>query len=186
MLADPNAPTAPSDHDLVARVRDRDEDALRALMARHGASVLGIATRVLANPALAEEAAQDTFVALWTNPQRFDPRRGDPKAFLMGVARNKAIDMVRREETRRRAAQRFAEEEEPADLSFERLEDREGLLSALRELTYRQRQAVALAYFAGFSYREVARELGIPEGTAKTRLRDALASLRTKLPGLVA
>ena len=183
MLHDGNAPTRSSDRDLVQRVAERDETALRTVMDEYAGSVLAIATRVLTDAALAEEAAQDTFIALWTNPGRFDGTRGNLRTFLMGVARNKAIDMVRREETRRRAAQRLGEQvDDVPDRTIETLDDREGLVSALRALTYRQREAITLAYFGGLSYREVALRLGIPEGTAKTRLRDALAALRSNMP----
>lgn len=173
-----------TDEELVQAIAEGDESALRTIMDLYAGPVLSIATRVLADRVFAEEAAQDTFVALWTNPGRFDGTRGSLKNFLMGIARNKAIDMVRREETRRRATVELAVEETVSSSTFDRIEERSDLDRAMNALTARQRQALDLAYFRGLTYREVARTLGVPEGTAKTRLRDALAALRSKAPQL--
>lgn len=170
-----------TDEELVMGIADGDESALRDVMDRYAGPVLSIATRVLADRVYAEEAAQDTFVALWTNPGRFDAARGNLKNFLMGIARNKAIDMVRREETRRRATQELGLESERATSAvFAEIENRNDLERAMQSLTERQREALDLAYFRGLTYREVATALGVPEGTAKTRLRDALKALRSQ------
>lgn len=172
---------------LVARLLERDEGALKELIDLHGPMVLGVARRVLAEPSLAEEVAQDTFVALWRRPGAYDPGRGSLRTFLLGVARNKAIDLVRREEARRRAHEGLqrrsgveASTEAPAS---ERIEEGLELRRALEQLSDAQREALTLAYFGGRTYREVAKELGIPEGTAKTRLRDGLIRLRELLGG---
>ncbi len=141
--------------------------------------------RVITEPTLAEEVAQDTFLALWRRPGAFDPTRGALQSFLVGIARNKAVDLVRREEARRRTREallREAEIEPQCDMhALEGLEERAEVRDALGRLSEVQREAVVLAYFGGRTYREVAEELGIPEGTAKTRLRDALTKLRTLL-----
>ena len=171
-----------SDEALVRGVAAGDETALRKIMDIYGGAALAMARHVLADPVMAEEAAQDAFVALWMDPTRFDVARGSLKSFLIGIARNKAIDMVRREERRRAAVQRSVVDGlETDDDSIDRLEDRAGLMDALKKLSQLQRQAIALAYLGGFSYREVARRLDIPEGTAKTRLRDGLTALRANL-----
>lgn len=157
----------------------RDEEALRQVIARYGPAVVGIARRVLADASLAEEVAQDTFVTLWRRPGAFDPERGSLLAFVVTMARNKAIDLVRREQVRRRTA-----EELLAQPTAYSVPDPEGIIessdlaSSLNHLPQPQREAIVLAYFGGRTYREVAKELGIPEGTAKTRLRDGLRRLR--------
>jgi len=172
---------------LVKRLFEKDQDALRQVIDTYGGAVFGIARRVLAEPGLAEEVAQDTFLALWNRPAAYDPTRGGLQGFLMGVARNKAVDRVRREESRRRAAGSLIAEQETTsalvsgDESLTQMEDSEEIRSALAKLSDVQRQAVVLAYFGGRTYREVAEELGIPEGTAKTRLRDALMRLREEI-----
>jgi RNA polymerase sigma-70 factor (ECF subfamily) len=176
-------PAAP-DEDILERLLARDENTFRSVIDTHGSSVFGIASRVLADPNLAEEVAQDTFVALWRRPGAFDPERGSLRSFLLVVARNKAVDLVRKEEARKRATESLLQEaasasDTPAD--GERIEDREEIRRALSQLSLVQREAIVLAYFGGRTYREVARELKIPEGTAKTRLRDGLVRLRALL-----
>jgi RNA polymerase sigma-70 factor, ECF subfamily len=170
---------------LADRLLRRDETALREVIARYGGVVFGMARRVVADPNLAEEVAQDTFVALWRRPGAFDSERGSLQAFLLGVARNKAVDLVRREESlRRRRESLIAEATSNTEATDEQLagvDDREEVRRALGELSEVQREAVVLAYFGGRTYREVAVELEIPEGTAKTRLRDGLIKLRELL-----
>lgn len=176
-------------HLLVERLMARDEDALREAIERFGALVYGIARRILAESSLAEEVAQDTFLALWRRPGAFDPDRGSLQAFLLGVARNKSIDLVRREEGLRRTRESLVAEIEGTsemdlrDEGIEGIEERHGVRGALAKLSQVQREAIVLAYFGGRTYREVAEELGIPEGTAKTRLRDGLTRLRELLVG---
>jgi RNA polymerase sigma-70 factor (ECF subfamily) len=174
----------PADEALLDRLMARDERALVEIVDSYKALVFGMARRILVDPGLAEEVAQDTFLALWRRPGSFDPTRGTLQGFLMGVARNKAIDVVRREETRRRAsADLIAEQDvtsEPASAT-EAIDERHRVVAALAQLAAPQKEALVLAYYGGRTYREVAEELGIPEGTAKTRLRDGLGKLRALL-----
>jgi RNA polymerase sigma-70 factor (ECF subfamily) len=161
----------------------RDEEALRTVVATYGRVVFGVARRILAEASLAEEVAQDTFIALWRRPGAFDPSRGSLQSFLAGVARNKAVDLVRREESMRRAKDALLVEFEADSATSEpeassEVEEREEVKQALVRLSPLQREAIVLAYWGGRTYREVAAELGIPEGTAKTRLRDGLIRLR--------
>jgi RNA polymerase sigma-70 factor (ECF subfamily) len=170
--------------ELAARLMERDEKALREVIRIYGGVVNGMARRVLADPTLAEEVAQDAFVALWRRPGSFDPERGTLKAFLVSVARNKAIDLVRREESVKRTKQSLVREAEaaPATISFvDEVHGRSTLVNAMHQLPESQREAIVLAYFGGRTYRDVATELGIPEGTAKTRMRDGLTKLRNLL-----
>ena len=163
---------------------ERDDAALRQVIETFGPVVLGMARRVLADASLAEEVAQDAFVALWRRPGAFDPDRGTLQAFLVGIARNKAIDVVRREETRKRAREALMADFERTSMAAsgtEQIDERQRVTGALAQLTDGQREALVLAYYGGRTYREVAEELGIPEGTAKTRLRDGLSRLRDVL-----
>lgn len=172
---------------LVNRLLERDEDALRTVIDGFGPVVYAMARRVVADGSLAEEVAQDTFLALWRRPGAFDPDRGSLQAFLLGVARNKAIDLVRREQSSRRKRDSVIAEAEATsseaapDEALAGIEEKEGVRVALTKLSPVQREAIVLAYFGGRTYREVATELGIPEGTAKTRLRDGLIRLRELL-----
>lgn len=166
------------------RLMEREEAALREVIAMYGTAVHGMARRIVAEPSFAEEVAQDTFLALWRRPGAFDPTRGSLQAFLLGVARNKAIDLVRREESLKRTKESLTAEMEGGETqtAFDvEVDDRGEVSHALAQLSTVQREAIVLAYFGGRTYREVAEELGIPEGTAKTRLRDGLTRLRSFL-----
>lgn len=174
-----------TDAELAEKLLERDDEALRRAIGIYGGLVYGMARRVVAEPSLAEEVAQDTFLALWRRPGAFDPERGSLQAFLLGVARNKAIDLVRKEESvRRTRAQLMSEFQTAPDYvsPHDEIDERQEVASALGQLSEVQREALVLAYFGGRTYREVATELGIPEGTAKTRLRDGLTRLRGLIP----
>ncbi|MDQ4095044.1 MAG: sigma-70 family RNA polymerase sigma factor [Actinomycetota bacterium] len=179
--------TSSDDAALAERLLRRDETALRDVIAAYGAVVHGMARRTVVDPALAEEVAQDTFLALWRRPGAFDAGRGTLQSFLVGVARNKGIDAVRREESRRRTRDSLIAEVEATSNEavgaeqMDEVDQRTEMVAALSELSPVQREAIVLAYFGGRTYREVAQELGIPEGTAKTRLRDGLTQLRELL-----
>ncbi|CAN5745043.1 sigma-70 family RNA polymerase sigma factor [soil metagenome] len=175
------------DRALVKRLLERDEDALREAMSTYGGLVFAMAKRVVADPTMAEEVAQDAFLAIWRRPSSYNSDRGSLQSFLLGVTRNKAIDLVRHEESLKKAkdaliteAEATSEGESAHELAVG-MEERDELRAALQSISKVQREAVALAYFGGRTYREVAEELGIPEGTAKTRLRDGLAKLRQVL-----
>jgi RNA polymerase sigma-70 factor (ECF subfamily) len=166
--------------EIAARLMSRDEAALRTIIDEYGAAVHGMAMRILGEKTMAEEVAQDTFLAMWRRPGAYDPQRGSLQTFLLGIARNKAVDLVRREESLRRTkdsllAQRPTEELVDNGMGFE---ERQEVRTALEQLSGVQKEALVLAYFGGRTYREVAVELSIPEGTAKTRLRDGLSKLR--------
>lgn len=176
--------TKEADTELAANLMARDEHALARAIELYGGVVNGMAKRILTDATLAEEVAQDVFIALWRRPGAFDPSRGSLKTFLAALARNKAIDLVRREESLRRTKDSlFAEL--PTAVRHNEFADRVGaqweVQDALAQIPDAQREVIALAYFGGRTYREVASELGIPEGTAKTRMRDGLTKLRMAL-----
>lgn len=168
---------------LAERLMARDESALRELMDRYGGIVLGVARRIVAEPSFAEEVAQDAFIALWRRPGAFDPTRGSLQTFLAGITRNKAIDLVRKEESMRRRTDELISESatQSTTTTMDRVHDVADIQKAMAKLPANQRDALTLAYFGGRTYREVAEELGIPEGTAKTRLRDGLSRLRVAM-----
>ena len=176
-----------SDEQVVQRLLARDERALEEVIEAHSPFIYGLAQRVLGDPALAEEVAQDTFLALWRRPGAFEPGRGSLRAFLLGVARNKAIDLVRRERRLSRTKEALmaeAQGQSEASGADETIVNSDEIRAALAGLSEVQKQALVLAYFGGRTYREVADELRIPEGTAKTRLREGLANLRRRLQGV--
>jgi RNA polymerase sigma factor (sigma-70 family) len=167
---------------LVARVAAGDDGALASLYDQFSSLVHGIAFRVTCDRGLAEEVVQDVFVCLWERPGSFDPDRGSVRTWLATLAHRRAVDRVRSSERARRreqasaaesrdvAAVDVAAEGEAADVSAR-------LWAAVDALPEDQRAAVRLAYAEGRTYREVARILAIPEGTAKSRLRLGLRKL---------
>ena len=146
-------------------------------------AVLGLAIRVLRNHALAEEVAQDVMVDVWRSAARYAPMRGSAKSWIMTIAHRRAVDRVRSEqattdrEIRAASAQRATPFDEVAE-SVETHLEHEQARRCLDTLTDVQREAVRLAYYDGYTYREVAELLETPLGTIKTRLRDGLIRLR--------
>jgi RNA polymerase sigma-70 factor, ECF subfamily len=189
--ATPRIPYATmTSEDLLTTAATGDRDAFAVLYDRVAHQVIGIATRVLRDRTLAEEVSQEVLVEVWRKAARFDPERGSAAAWINTLAHRRAVDRVRSEQAARdrddRVARRdrqdgFDEVAEQVEANLEHWQVRQ----ALSALTERQREAIELAYFAGHTYRDVARVLGIPEGTAKSRLRDGLARLQTLLDGLL-
>jgi RNA polymerase sigma factor (sigma-70 family) len=176
--------TADRDRDLAQRLVAGDDEALARAYDLCASQVYGLARRVTGSPALAEDITQDVFVRLWTAPERFDPDRGSLRAYLGRLAHSRSVDVVRSEASR--GAREEAEASDPSHLEpspWERPEavEDEDLAVRVRRAVGRlpppQREALRLAYFGGHSYRSVASVLGIPEGTAKSRLRAALDRL---------
>jgi RNA polymerase sigma-70 factor (ECF subfamily) len=170
---------------LLARVVEHDERAVEALYARYSGPLYSLAYQVTGAERYAQEVVQEVFVALWKQADRFDPARGAVGPWLFSMARHKAIDLVRREANhRKRAADVDPEiERAPDDVDDEAWRNlrRDRVRAALSELTEAQRTALELAFFAGLTHVEVAERLGIPLGTAKTRIRSALLKLREAL-----
>ncbi len=183
------SPTGPTDVSLVARIAVGDDRALQMIYERYSPMVYGLARRVTASTAHAEEITQEVFVFMWQNPDRFDPERGTLRAFLGALAHRRAVDEVRR--NTRRAAREDRVGNDAASLEsleigddFERSQTAERVRAAVSSLPEQQREAVLLAYFGGCTFRQVAERLGIPEGTAKSRLRLGLGKLAVLLEGL--
>jgi len=168
---------------LAARLCAGDDDALAEIFDLHAAAAYAVAARVLGHSSPAQDVVQDVFVELWTHPDRYDPAVGSLRTYLVVLARNRAID-VGRSELRRSARQdrhhRMTPVEAPASPSqlAERAAAAQAVRQAVNALPAEQRAVVELAYFQGMTFREVALALGIPEGTAKSRLRLALAKLQ--------
>ena len=188
-LAPAALPDASSEQLLVA-VAGGDTNALSVLYDRVTPQVLGVALRVLRDRALAEEVSQEVMVEVWRKATRFDPDRGTASGWITTLAHRRAVDRVRSEQASRDRDDRVSRRDTPrafdavADEVQVRL-DHWQVRRAMMELTDRQREAIELAYFGGHTYRDVARVLDIPEGTAKSRLRDGLLRLRNALEDLV-
>ena len=170
---------------LVARIRDGDRSALESLFQEVGGAVKSIALRVLRDEALAEDVVQDTFVAFWMAPERFDPARGSLRTFLLTIAHRRAVDIVRSEVARSR---RELTGPEPGRVDVEEevwvRSLSQTVRAALTELSDGEREAISLAYFGGMSYAAVAEQLGAPEGTVKSRIRSGMRKLSVTLSGV--
>ncbi len=175
---------------LLERIRAHDERALEALYQRYSGPVYSLAYQVTGAERFAQDVVQETFVALWKDAARFDPSRGALSSWLFSLARHKAIDLVRREaNVRRHTADVDLELEEAGDNVAQEAwlrVRRDAVRAAITRLPDAQRTAVELAFFAGLTHVEVAEKLGIPLGTAKTRIRTALLRLRDILGPSVA
>lgn len=175
------------DAELVRRIVEGDRAAFERLYDRYAASAFGIARRVCGDASLAEDVVQEAFLSIWRRPASYSPERGKVGSYLFGVVHNKAVDAIRHEESLRRREQAYGGVEDEVGAADEVVE---GAWLALRgrqvreavaRLSTVQREAIELAYFEGLTCTQVAAKLGIPLGTAKTRLRDGMIRLRTVL-----
>ncbi len=163
---------------LVAR---GDVAAFDAVYDRVAAPVFGIVRRVIRDPAQSEEVTQDVLLEVWRNAARFDAARGSATAWVMTLAHRRAVDRVRSVQRESERERRTATSDVPYDEVAEAVEsrlERERVRRCLGSLTELQRESVTLAYYGGYTYGQVASLLGVPAGTIKTRMRDALIRLR--------
>jgi len=177
-----------SDEALVLLAARSEQSALAELYDRYGRPAYGLALRVLRDEALAEDAVQEAFLAVWRTAPRFVPERGKASTWIFTLVHRRAVDLVRREVVRRAESLEGAPEPGGGDAGEEawlRLQ-RERVQDALRQLPDQQREALELAYYGGFSQSELAERLGQPLGTIKSRMFAGLARLRELLgePGL--
>jgi RNA polymerase sigma-70 factor, ECF subfamily len=166
---------------LLARTAQGDHRAFEEVYDQLAATVFGTVRAVVRDPCVSEEVTQEVFLEIWRSASRFDARKGSPLAWVSTIAHRRAVDRVRAEQRSadrdRRAASHPVAYDEVAESAEHNL-DRERVRRCLKRLTDLQREAVTLAYYGGYTYREVAGLLGIPAGTVSTRMRDGLIRLR--------
>lgn len=180
-----------SDARLINGICSGDQRCLAMLYDRYAGAAFGLAWRVCGNRTIAEDVVQEAFLSIWQRPGSFDSRRGTAESFLLGIVHHKAVDAIRRESSVHKREEKFAAD--PQEVSENEVVEaawlsmrRESVRSALKQLSDVQREALELAYLHGLTYRDVASRLGIPLGTAKTRMRDGMIKLRALLgPGEV-
>lgn len=179
-----------SDAELLERIDAHDDAALEQLYARYGGPCYGLARRILGDEVLAQDVVQDVFLACWKGAG-YNPTRGAVSSWLLSITHHKAVDMVRREERLR--ARRAPEEAmqllpdlglSPEDGAFQLLR-KDAVRAALHKLPSTQREVLMLAYFGGYSQREISAMIGVPLGTVKTRTLAAMRRLRAALASSV-
>lgn len=172
--------------DLLRRTACGDETAFAALYDATSPRVHGLVLRVVRDPAQAEEVAQEVFLQAWRTAGRYEADRGKALSWLLTIAHRRAVDRVRsaestgRHDTTYHRTQHLTPHDETAEAAEASLELHR-VRAALDTLTPVQREAVRLAYFGGYTHREVATQLDLPVGTVKTRIRDGLIRLRDAL-----
>jgi RNA polymerase sigma-70 factor (ECF subfamily) len=191
-LPTPTVPHAGGNQDaaLVERVAEGDARALEELFERHSPLVHAMAVRILRDHQLAEECTQDVFLALWRRAGDFDPGRARLTTWLVAIARNRAIGLVRHRNARPADLEAdlvVAGEDEDTAAVVDRAARAEVVARAMAELPPAQYDALRLAYFEGLTHTEIADRLELPLGTVKSRLRLALERLgRILEPALLA
>jgi RNA polymerase sigma-70 factor (ECF subfamily) len=166
---------------LLALVARGDQAAFAAVYDRSAAQVFGLVRRVVRDPAQSEEVTQEVMLEVWRSASRFDPYRGSAMTWLMTLAHRRAVDRVRSAQASAEREQRAAAAVTDYDVVTEEVENRldaQRVRQCLASLTELQRESVTLAYYGGYTYREVASLLGVAVGTVKTRMRDGLIRLR--------
>jgi RNA polymerase sigma-70 factor (ECF subfamily) len=181
-----------ADEGLLRLIARADKEALGELYDRYGGLVFSIALKSVGNRETAEEITQDVFLRIWQNAATYQSQRGKVSTWIASITRNRAIDMIRQYQIRPESQSVSWEaapganlpEQDRLEFKVERSERRSQVHSALANLPGEQKQALALAYFLGYTHREIAEALDLPLGTVKTRIRLALQKLRSYLDGI--
>ncbi|MEV4639567.1 sigma-70 family RNA polymerase sigma factor [Actinoplanes sp. NPDC049548] len=168
--------------ELAERFRDGDDRALRTAYEQYGGAVLVLAQRVLGNRADAEDVTQATFVAAWMGRETFDPERGSMLAWLLGIARRKAVDRIRSAARDERISDSVRSLPPPAapEEAPERVVDRLVVADELNRLPTEQRRTLELAFFDDLTHPQIAAVTGLPLGTVKSHIRRGMANLRRR------
>jgi RNA polymerase sigma-70 factor, ECF subfamily len=175
---------------LIQRIAQGDQQALAPLYDETSRFVYALALRILQDYGLAEEATMDVYLQIWRQAHSYEPARGNPSAWLLNMARSRAIDHLRREGRKKRlqesleaAGSMVASTHDPEQASLLGEEQRRAR-EALAQLNPDQREVIEIAYFGGLSHSEIAELLGLPLGTIKTRIRSGMLKLRESLMSL--
>jgi RNA polymerase sigma-70 factor, ECF subfamily len=169
---------ASADALLVSAIRCRDEQAMAQLYERYSPIVYSVALRVLGDTAAAEDVLQEVFMQLWRNPNVFDASRGSLPAWLAVIARNRAIDWLRKRRPERDITEVVVSIEPDLASEAEWKRALEKIRRTLVSMSSSQRSALEMAFFEGLTHTEIAAKTGEPLGTIKTRIRAGLLSLR--------
>jgi RNA polymerase sigma-70 factor (ECF subfamily) len=168
-----------SDARLIVSVRLGDQQAMGELYDRHSSLVYSVALRVLGDTGAAEDVLQEIFMQLWRKPEAFEASRGSLPAWLAVIARNRAIDAIRKRTPDTPIEDVIVSVKPDLAGEAERKRAAEQVRRKLGEMPELQRAALEMAFFEGLTHSEIAAKTGTPLGTIKTRIRTALTTLRT-------
>jgi RNA polymerase sigma-70 factor (ECF subfamily) len=176
-----------ADEDLMPLVHDGDARAFEVVFDRHADAAFSLAYRMCGRHTMAQDVVQEAFLSLWRSGARYDRARGSVRTWILGVVRNRTIDLFRRDTVRagrdvsaEGVVDRIPSVEDVAQ-DAQRREDARDVRGAMGELPPDQRQVIELAYFGGFSHSQIAEMLDVPPGTVKGRMRLGLTKLRVAL-----
>ena len=190
--------TLTADLDLLQRVAARDDAALASLYDRHSRLAYSVILRILRSAADAEDVLQETFVRVWSRAETSDARLGPPAAWLIRIARNRAIDRLRALRVRRdisvepgpsrdgeSAPLPEPETRETPEVVLQETATADALRAAMADLPTAQRELIQAAFFDGYTHGELSTKFGVPLGTVKTRIRTGLTAMRGRLEQVV-
>jgi RNA polymerase sigma-70 factor (ECF subfamily) len=178
-----------ADEDLMPLVERKDPRAFEIVYDRHGGAAFSLAYRMVGNRTAAEDITQEAFLSLWRSGARYDRARGSVRTWLLGIVRNRAIDLLRREVMQAPAISfndEISADKRPSspvetDVEALRREAAREVRGVLRELPGDQMRVIELAYFGGLTHSQIADMLGMPLGTVKGRMRLGMEKIRTRL-----
>jgi RNA polymerase sigma-70 factor (ECF subfamily) len=169
---------APDDGVLMSAIRAGNQDAMAKLYDRYSSVVYAVALRVLGDASAAEDILQEIFMQLWRNPSAFDASRGNLAPWLAVIARNRALDVLRKRRPQTEIDETVISIEPDLAASADRSRVAGKVRAMLQQMPAPQRSALEMAYFEGYSHSEISQKTGEPLGTIKTRIRTGLLQLR--------
>jgi RNA polymerase sigma-70 factor (ECF subfamily) len=172
--------------ELLEKVALGDRDAFSALYDQVSSKIHALSVRVLKDVSQAEEVTQEVFLEIWENAPKYNPNKGTAITWMMTIAHRRSVDRVRSAQSSHNrdikiGIQNFTEAYDDVEDSVQISMESEKVINALNRLTEFQRNAIVLAYYEGYTHKEVSERLNIPLGTVKTRLRDGMIRLRDEL-----
>ena len=177
-------PDRDRDNTLIVRVAAGDGDAFAEFYDRWSGRLFALIVRILVDRAQSEEVLQEVFLEIWRSAASFSPSRGSARAWVVTMARRRAIDRVRSSQAARDREEQWRDYMPDVDLTVQAVEDSlagEDVRRALDAVGEPQRSTLVMAYFTGLTHTEIARRTGVPLGTVKTRIRNGIARLRKEM-----
>ena len=177
-------------HDLMVEIKEKDRCAFEKLYDATVDRVYSLAIRITHQHEIAEEVVSDVYLQIWRQAEHYDETRGNVIAWLTVLCRSRSLDALRHHKALTGAElvnsndkYEFEETNQPQDLLIA-IEQQSALYAVLEKLSDQQRQLLALAYFRGYSHRELSDFTGLPIGTVKSQIRRALLALKSMMPGV--